>query len=75
MLDPLITAEIQTLRVKLHRFGSQYPDPAVQFHWLAVDSNLAQVMDGRDDPMLREVLASSVERLEKALRSVRLAGG
>ena len=73
MLDPLTTAEIQALRVKLHHFGSQYPDPAVLFHWLAVDSNLAQVMEGRDDLMLREVLASSVEQLEKALCSVRMA--
>ena len=69
MLDPLIIEEIQALRVKLHHFGSGQQNPAVQFHCLAVDSNLAQALDGRDDPMLREVLASSVEQLENAVRS------
>jgi len=73
MLDPLTIAEIQALRLQLHHFGSQQHDPAVQFHCLAVDSNLAQASDGRDDLMLREVLASSVEQLEKALRSACLA--
>jgi hypothetical protein len=73
MLDPLTIAEIQALRLQLHHFGSQQHDPAVQFHCLAVDSNLAQALDGRDDLMLREVLASSVEQLEKALRSACMA--
>jgi hypothetical protein len=40
MLDPLTTAEIKALRLKLHHFSSQQYDPAVQFHCLAVDSNL-----------------------------------
>jgi hypothetical protein len=72
MLDPHITAEIQALRVKLHDFGSQQRDPAVQFYCLAVESNLAEALE-RDDPMLREVLASSVHQPEKALLDVRLA--
>jgi hypothetical protein len=61
------------LRPQLHHFGSQQHDPAVQFHCLVVDSNLAQALDGRDDPMLREILASSVEQLEKALCSACVA--
>jgi hypothetical protein len=72
MLDPLITAEIQALRVELHHFGCQQRDPAVQFHCLAVESNLVEALE-RDDPMLREVLASSVAQLDKALCSARLA--
>ena len=35
------------------------------------DSNLAQALLGRDDPMLREVLASSIAQLEEALRRSR----
>ena len=73
MLDPLTTAEIQALRLQLHHFGSQHHDPAVQFHCLAVDSNLAEALDGRDDQMLRDVLASSVAHLDEALRSARPA--
>jgi len=45
----------------------------VQFHCVAVDSNLAEALDGRDDQMLREVLASSVVQLDEALRSARPA--
>jgi hypothetical protein len=73
MLDPLTTAEIQAIRLELHHFGSQQRDPAVQFHCLAVESNLGEALDGRDDQMLREVLASSVAQLDKALRTARLA--
>ena len=73
MLDPLTTAEIQALRLQLHHFGSQHHDPAVQFRCLAVDSNLAEALDGRDDQMLREGLASSVVQLDEALRNARPA--
>jgi hypothetical protein len=73
MLDPLTTAEIQALRLQLHHFGSQHHDPAVQFHCLAVDSNLEEALDGRDDQMLREGLASSVAQLDEALSNARLA--
>jgi hypothetical protein len=65
--------KFHALRPQLHQFGSQQHDPAVQFHCLVVDSNLAQALDGRDDPMLREILASSVEQLEKALCSACVA--
>jgi hypothetical protein len=71
MPNPHIVAEIQALRLQLLHFASHQQNPAVQFHCLAVDSNLAEALE-RDDPMLREVLASSVEQLEKALRG---AGG
>ncbi len=70
MLDPLTTAEIQALRLQLHHFGSQQQDPVVLFYCLEVESILAEALE-RDDPMLREVLASSVEQLEKTLRSGR----
>jgi hypothetical protein len=73
MLDPLIAAEIEALRLKLHHLSSQQHDPAVQFHCLAVDSNLEEALDGRDDQMLHEVLASSVAQLDTALRTARLA--
>jgi len=72
MLDRRTIAEIQTLRVKLQHFGSEQQDPAVQFYCLAVESNLAQALHGRDDPMLREVLTSLLEQLEEALRSAAL---
>ena len=73
MLNPLTTAEIQALRLQLHHFGGEHHDPAVQFHCLAVDLNLAEALDGRDDQMLREVLASSVAQLDEALSNARLA--
>ena len=72
MRDALTNAEIQALRLQLHHFGSQHHDPAVQFHCRAVDSNLAEALDGRDDQMLREVLASSVAQLDEALSNARL---
>jgi hypothetical protein len=71
MPNPLIIAEIQALRLQFQHFASQQQNPAVQFHCLAVESNLAEALE-RDDPMLRQVLASSVEQLERALRD---AGG
>jgi hypothetical protein len=68
MLDRLAIAEIKALRAKLNRFSSEQKDPAVQFYCLLVDSNLAQALLGRDDPMLREVLASSITQFEESLQ-------
>ena len=67
MLDPLTTAEIQTLRLKLQLFASRQTDATVRSQCLAVDTKLAEVLEG-DDPILRQVLANSVEQLEEALR-------
>ena len=71
MLDRLTIAEIKALRAKLNRFSSEQKDPSVQFYCLLVDSNLAQALLGRDDPMLREVLATSIAQLQKVLQRAR----
>jgi hypothetical protein len=71
MVDRVTTAEIKALRAKLIHFSSGQQDATVQFHCLLIDSNLAQALLGRDDLMLREVLASSIGQLEEALRRSR----
>jgi hypothetical protein len=65
MLDPL-AAEIQSIRLKLLAFADRQSDQTVRSQCLAVDAKLAEVLEG-DDPMLRQVLANSVEQLEEAL--------
>jgi hypothetical protein len=67
MLDPLTAAEIQALRLKLQLFASQQTDQTVRSQCHAVDTKLAEVLEG-DDPILRQVLANSVEQLEEAVR-------
>ena len=67
MLDPLIAAEIQTVRLKLVAFADRQSDQTVRSQCLAVDARLAEVLEG-DDPILRQILANSVEQLEEALR-------
>ena len=67
MLDALSTAEIQALRLKLQLFAGRQTDQTVRSQCLAVDTRLAEVLEG-DDPILREVLANSVDQLEEALR-------
>ena len=67
MLDPLTAAEIQALRLKLQLFASRQTDATVRSQCVAVDTRLAEVLEG-DDPILREVLANSVDQLEEALR-------
>jgi hypothetical protein len=66
MPDPLTTAEIQALRLKLQVFASRQNDATVRSQCLAVDTRLAEVLEG-NDPILRQVLANSVEQLEEAL--------
>ena len=61
------SAELQTLRLKLRRFASQQTDQTVRSQCQAVDTKLAEVVHG-DDPILRQVLANSVEQLEEAMR-------
>ena len=67
MLDPLTAAESQALRLKLQLFASRQTDATVRSQCLAVDTRLAEVLEG-DDPILRQILANSVEQLEEALR-------
>jgi hypothetical protein len=67
MLDPLVAAEIQTVRLKLVAFTDRQSDQTVRSQCLAVDARLAEVLEGHD-PILRQVLANSVEQLEEALR-------
>jgi hypothetical protein len=66
MLDPLTIAEIQALRLKLELFASRQTDQTVRSQCRAVDTKLAEVLEG-DDPILRQVLANSVEQLEKTV--------
>jgi hypothetical protein len=72
MLDLLTTAEIQALRLELHLFADRQTDPTVRSQCLTIDSKLAEALE-RDDPLLREVLANSVEQLKEALRGARRA--
>jgi len=67
MLDPLITAEIQTVRLRLVAFTDRQSDRTVRSQCLAIDARLAEVLEG-DDPIRRQVLANSVEQLEEAIR-------
>jgi hypothetical protein len=67
MLDPPTTAAIQALRPKLQMFASRQSDATVRSQCLAVETKLAEVLEG-DDPILRQVLANSVEQLEETLR-------
>ena len=62
MLDPLTAAEIQALRLKLQLFASRQTDATVRSQCLAVHTKLAEVLEG-DDPILRQILANSVEQL------------
>jgi hypothetical protein len=71
MLDPLTAVEIQALRLKLQLFASRQTDATVRSQCHAVDTRLAEVLEG-DDPILRQVLANSVEELEEALRRSRI---
>ena len=66
MLDPLTTADIQTLRLKLLAFADRQSDQTVRFQCAALDAKLAEALEG-DDPILRQTLANSVEQLEEAL--------
>ena len=66
MLDPLTAAEIQTVRLKLLAFADRQSDQTIRSECLAVDAKLAEVLEG-DNPILRQVLANSVEQLEESL--------
>ena len=65
--------EIEAIQLELRRFQNQQSDAAVQFHCIAVDTNLAAALDGQDDSTFREILASNVERLADAIRTAHLS--
>ena len=67
MLDPLTAVEIQALRLRLQLFAGRQTDATVRSQCHAVDTRLAEVLE-EDDPSLRQILANSVEQLERALR-------
>ena len=64
--------EISAVRGELRRFQSLQRDAAVQFHCIAIDTNLAAALEGQNDAAFRQILASNVERLAEAIRSERL---
>jgi hypothetical protein len=65
---PLVSWAISVwLRLKLQLFASQQTDATVRSQCLAVNTKLAEILEG-DDPILRQLLAHSVEQLEEALR-------
>jgi hypothetical protein len=72
MLDALTTAEIQALRLELYHFANRQSDPIVRSRCLTVVSMLGEAVE-RDDPIVREDLAKSVERLEEAVRDTQRA--
>ena len=63
--------EIEAIQLELRRFQNQQSDAAVQFHCIAIDTNLAAALDGQDNSTFREILASNVERLADAVRGAR----
>lgn len=64
--------EISAVREELRRFQNQQSDAGVQFHCIAIDTNLAAALDGQSDASFREILASNVERLAEAIGTQRL---
>jgi hypothetical protein len=66
------TREISAVRGELRRFQNQQSDAAVQFHCIAIDTNLAAALDGQNDASFLEILASNVECLAEAIGTQRL---
>lgn len=64
--------EISAVRGELRRFQSQHSDAAVQFHCIAIDTNLAAALDGQTDASFRQILANNVGRLAEAIHTQRL---
>ena len=64
MLDALITAEIQALRLELCHFANRQSDPLMQSRCLTVVSMLGKAVE-RDDPTVREDLAIPLSNLNK----------
>ena len=70
--DRATKKEIEAIQLELRRFQKQQSDAAVQFHCIAIDTNLAAALDGQNDFTFREILASNVERLVDAVRGARI---
>jgi hypothetical protein len=66
MLDPLTTAEIQALRLKLQLFASRGATQLFDLNASPLTRSLRQ--SSKETLILRQVLANSVEQLEEALR-------
>ena len=71
MLDPLTAVEIQALRLRLQLFASRQTDATIRSQCHAVDTRLAEVLK-EDDPILRQILANSVEQLKEPCDAQRL---
>jgi hypothetical protein len=65
-------AKIEAVRLELRRFQDQQCDAAVQFHCIAIDLNLTAALEGRNDPSLRQILATNIGNLADAVRSASL---
>ena len=66
------TAIIEAVRQELSHFQGKQCDAAVKLRCAAVDVYLAGGLKSGDDPWLRKILASNVEKLDKAVRNARL---
>jgi hypothetical protein len=66
------TTTIEAVRQELSHFQGKQSDAAVKLRCAAVDVYLAGGLKSGDDPWLRKILASNVEKLDKAVRNSRL---
>jgi hypothetical protein len=72
MPEGIAAKEINAVRLELRRFQNHQSDAAVQFHCIAIETNLAAALEGQNDASFREILASNVEHLAEAIRTERL---
>jgi hypothetical protein len=63
---------IEAVRRELSHFKRRQRDPAVLLRCADVDGYLARASQGRDEPWLREALASKAEKLAVAIRNAKL---
>jgi hypothetical protein len=73
MLDPLTTAEIQALRLKLQLFASRQSDATVRSQCLAVDTKLAEALEGETRSFAKswQILLNNLKRLYVGRRARR----
>jgi len=64
---------IKAVRQELNHFQGKQRDPAVLLRRAAIDVYLAGALQGRDEPWLRQTLASKVEKLAEAVRNAKLS--
>jgi hypothetical protein len=72
MIESSGNKEIEAIQLELRRFQNRQSDAAIQFHCIAIDTNLAAALDGQNDPTFREILASNVQQLADAVRGARI---